>query len=157
MNPDTTSVIKDIFLMVAAGVFTALGLALFVMAVKLYRPLRDTARDAAKSAENLSRITGDAAAVSGETSANVSQTSRNLVIITEKAKDSADEMSSVVHNASMAAQSISTASHTVARVAEMVSQWTRQGTAPGASGGGGTLLRFLRSMFVGRRRGDGGQ
>lgn len=156
MNPETTSVIKDIFLMVAAGLFAALCLALFVMAVRLYRPLRNTARDAAKSAENLSKTTGDFAEISGETAANLSQTSRNLAIITEKAKDSAEEMSSVVHNASMAAQSISTASHTVARVAEMVSQWTRQGTAPGAAAGGGTLLRFLRSMFVGRRRGDGG-
>lgn len=157
MNPDTTSIIRDISLIAAAGLFAALCLTLIALAVKLYRPLRDTAQNAAKTAENLNQATSDIAAISNETAADLAQTSRNLVIITEKAKDSADEMSAVVHNAGMAAQSIAAAAHTIARIAEMVSQWTRQGTAPGPSSSGGTLLRFLRSMFVGRRRSDGGQ
>ena len=156
MNPDTTAIIRDIFLIAAAGLFAALCLTLIALAIKLYRPLRDTAQNAAKTAENLNQTTSHIAAISNDTAADLAQTSRNLVIITEKAKDSADEMSSVVHNAGMAAQSIAAAAHTIARIAEMVSQWTRQGTAPGPSSGG-SLLRFLRSMFVGRRRGDGGQ
>lgn len=156
MNPDTTSIIRDIFLIAAAGLFAALCLILIALAVKLYRPLRDTARNAAKTAENLNQATSDIAAISNETAADLAQTSRNLVIITEKAKDSADEMSAVVHNAGMAAQSIAAAAHTIARIAEMVSQWTRQGTAAGSSSpsGIGALLRFLRSMFVDRRSND---
>ena len=158
MNPDTTSVIRDIFLMLAAGVFTALCVTLIVVVLKLYRPLRETAQNSAKTAENLSRITGNIAAVSEETSGNIAQTSRNLVDITEKAKEGTEELSTVVHSVNQAAQNLAAAASTAARVAEIVSGWAQQGTAGGASSSGiGSLLRFVRSLFVGRRgSGDGG-
>ena len=158
MNPDTTSVIRDIFLMLAAGAFTALCVTLIVVVLKLYRPLRETAQNSAKTSENLNHITGDLAAISEETANNIAQTSRNLVDITEKAKRGTEELSIFVHAANQASQSVAAAASTAARVAEIVSGWAQQGTAGGASSSGiGSLLRFVRSLFVGRRgSGNGG-
>ena len=151
MNPDTTSVIRDIFLILAAGVFIALCLVLIAVILKLYRPLRETARNSAKTSANASRITGDMAAVSEETANNMAQTSRNLVSITEKAKEGTEELSTVVHATNQAAQSIAAAAGTSARVAEMVSRLISQETGAGASSPIGSILRFVRSMFGSRR------
>ncbi len=157
MNPDTVSVIRDFFIMVATGAFAALCLTVIVLIVKLYRPLLETMHNASQSTDNLSRVTGDFANVSEETANNVAQTSRNLVSITEKAKDGAEDLPTVVRTAGEAAKSVAEAAGTAAKAVEKVSRLIPEGTAGGASTSGiGPLLRFARSMF-GSRRGSGSQ
>ena len=157
MNPDTTAVIRDIFLIVAAGLLAVLCLVLIVVIAKLYRPLRETIHSSANAAENLSRITGDIAGVSGETAGNIAQTSRNLVDITEKAKEGTEELSTVIHSARQASDSIAAAASTASRIAEMVSRLIPQAPADGGGVSGiGSILRLVRGMFGGRRRDSGG-
>ena len=64
MDPNTTSAIRDIFVIVGVGVFTALCLVIIVLILKLYRPLRDAAYNASTATGNLSSISGDLASVS---------------------------------------------------------------------------------------------
>ena len=40
MDPNTTSAIRDIFVMIAAGVFAVLCVVIILVFAKLYRPLR---------------------------------------------------------------------------------------------------------------------
>ena len=137
MNPDTTAVIRDIFLIVAAGLLAVLCLVLIVVIAKLYRPL--------------------IAGVSGETAGNIAQTSRNLVDITEKAKEGTEELSTVIHSARQASDSIAAAASTASRIAEMVSRLIPQASADGGGVSSiGSILRLVRGMFGGRRRDSGG-
>ena len=154
MDPNTTSAIRDIFVILAAGAFAALCLAVVLLIVKLYRPIRDTAYNAAKTTENLSVITGNLAAVSEETASNIAQTSRNAVSITENLKEGSEELSGTVRTASEAAKSVAEAASTAAKVADSVSRLTSLGLTGGTSSGVGSLLRLVRGMFGGGRRSD---
>ena len=156
MDPNTTSAIRDIFVMMAAGVFAVLCLTIVVLLLKLYRPLRDAAHGGAKTAENLSVITGNLAAVSEETANNVAQTARNTVAITENLKESSEDLSGAIKTAREAARSASEAASTAARVAESVSRLTSLGLTGGAAAPVTSLLRFVRSMFGNSRRSDDG-
>lgn len=157
MDPNTTSAIRDIFMMLAAGVFAALCLVIIIVIAKLYRPLRETLGNSANTAGNLSRITGDIASVSEETAGNIAQTSRNLVDITEKAKEGTEELSTVIHSARQASNSIAAAAATASRVAEMVSRLIPEASTDGGGVSGiGAILRLVRGMFGGRRRDDDG-
>ena len=156
MDPNTTSAIRDIFVMLAAGVFAALCLTIAVLLLKLYRPLRDAAHSGAKTAENLTVITGNLATVSEETANNVAQTSRNTVAITENLKESSEDLSGAIKTAREAARSASEAATTAAKVAESVSRLTSLGLTGGTATPVGSLLRFVRSMFGNNRRSDDG-
>ena len=156
MDSNTTSAIRDIFVILAAGAFAALCLAIVVLIIKLYRPLRDTAHNGAKTAENLSVITGNLASVSEETANNLARTSRNAVDITENLKEGSEDLSGAIRSAREAASSAAEAASTAARVAESVSRLTSLGLTSGASSPVTSLLRFVRSMFGGSRRSDDG-
>ena len=154
MDPNTTSAIRDIFVIVAAGAFSVLCLALVFLIAKLYRPLRDSIHHASDTARNLSVITTNVAAVSEETAANIAQTSRNAVTITESLKEGSDELSGVVRTAGEAATSVSEAASNVSQIAETVSRFTSVGVSGGGSAGVGSLLRLARTLFGGSRRSD---
>ena len=156
MDPSTTSVIRDVFLIVAAGLVAALCLAFIVVIVKLYRPIRETVRNSRQATENLNRITADFSKISQETSENLAQTSRNMVDITGKARDTAEELAPAIHSFREAASGIASAATTATRVAEMISRLIPQSANGGGSSSGvGALLRLVRSMFGGGRRSDG--
>lgn len=156
MNPDTTAVIRDIFLIVAAGLLAVLCLVLIVVIAKLYRPIRETVRNSHGATENLGKITTDFSRVSQETSENIAQTSRNLVNITEKAQETTEELAPAVHAIGEAASSIGSAAATATRVAEMIGRLIPQGTGAPTSGVG-SLLRMVRGLFSSpRREGDRG-
>ena len=154
MDPSTTSVIRDIFLIVAAGLVSILCLFLIVVIVKLYRPIRDSVQNSRMATENLSGITADFSKISQETSENLAQTARNLVDITCKAQNGTEELRSAINSVNEAAKSIGSAATTATRVAEMAGRLIPQDTGGGASSGVGALLRFVRSMFGGSRRSD---
>lgn len=157
MDPDVTSVIRDVFLMVAAGVFTVLCIAVIAVLAKMYRPLRDSVNNAAKTTENLGRVSHDLASVSEETAGNVAQTARNAVGITDRLKDSTEELSETVRSAGEAAKSVSAAADNVGSIAETVSRFSSLGETGGGSSGVGGMLRLFRSVFGGSRRsGDSG-
>ena len=154
MNPDTTSVIRDIFVMVAAGAFAVLCLTIVALIIKLYRPLRDAAHNGARTAENLSVITGNLAGVSEEAASNIAQTARNAVEISEKLKEGGEELPGAVRAAGDAAKGVGEAASAVSRIADMVSRLTELGMTGGSSNPVSSLLRFVRSMFGGNRRSD---
>ncbi len=157
MDPNTTSAIRDIFVILAAGVFTALCVTIIVLLVRLYRPLRDAAYAGAKTAENMSAITGNLEIVSEETANNVAQTSRNLASLTENLKEGSEDLSAAIKTAGEAAKNASEASAAAARVAESVSRFTSPGPAGGTSTSAASLMRLVRSVFGNsRRRDDGG-
>ena len=154
MDPNTTSAIRDIFVILAAGALAALCLTIVVLIIKLYRPLRDSVHNGAKTAENLSLITGNLANVSEETASNLLQTSRNAVNITENLQAGSEDLSGAIRTAREAAKSASEAASTAARVAESVSRLTSLGLTGGPAAPVTSLLRFVRSMFGNSRRGD---
>lgn len=157
MDPNTTSAIRDIFLILAAGAFAILCLTVVVLIIKLYRPLRDAVSHGAKTAENASVITANLSSVSEETANNLAQTSRNAVVITDNLKESSEDLSGAIKSARETAKSASEAASTAARVAESVSRLTSLGLTGGASAPVTSLLRFVRSMFgTGRRSDDSG-
>ena len=156
MDPSITSVIRDIFLIVAAGFLAALCVVLIVVIAKLYRPVRETVSNSQETTENLSKITTDFSKVSQETSENLAQTSRNLVNITEKARNTTEELAPAIHAIGEAASNIGSAATTATRVAEMIGRLIPQGTGAATSGVGG-LLRMVRGLFSGpRKEGDRG-
>ena len=157
MNPDTTSVIRDVALIVAAGLLASLCLVLLVVVLKLYRPLKETVHNSSKAAQDIGRVAGDLASVSGETANNLAQTSRNLVAITEKANEGTEELRAAVNSVNEAAQGIGSAATTATRVAEMVGRLIPQGPGGGAaaSSGVGSVLRLVRGLFS-SPRGEGG-
>ena len=154
MDPSTASVIRDVFLIVAAGLIAALCLVLIVVILKLYRPIRETVLNSRQTTENLGRITTDFSKISQETSENVVQTSRNLVNITERARETTEELAPAIHAVGEAASSIGSAAATATRVADMVGRLIPQGTGA-ATSGVGSLLRLVRGLFSGPRREDG--
>lgn len=155
MDPSTTSVIRDIFLIVAAGLVAALCLVFIVIIVKLYRPIKETVGNSRQATGNLNRITTDFSKISHETSENIVQASRNIVDITNKARDTTEELAPAVHSLREAASGIASAATTVTRVAEMIGRLIPQNASgSGASSGVGALLRLVRSMFGGNRRSD---
>ena len=155
MDPNTSSVIRDVFLIVAAGLLSALCLVLIVVILKLYRPIRDTVSNSRQTTENLNRITTDFSGISEETSNNLAQTSRNLVNITDKARETTDELAPAVHSVREAASSIASAATTATRVADMIGRLIPQGSGGGGSSGVGSLLRLVRGLFSGpRKEGD---
>lgn len=158
MDPNTTSAIRDIFVILAAGAVTGLCLTVVLLLVKLYRPLRDAVYNAAKTTENVNSITGNLSSISEETASNIVQTSRNVVTITNNLKEGSEEVPSVVRHADEAAKSASEAAGTVATVADSVSRLTSLGLTGGASAPVTSLLRLVRSMFGGggRRSDDSG-
>ena len=157
MDPNTTtSAIRDIFVIVAAGAFAALCIVITVIAVKLYPRLRDTVHNAANTSQNLTKVSRDLAAVSEETASNVAQTSRNVVNISENLKEGSSEVAETVRNAGEAAKNVSDAASQVSSIAETVSRFTSVGVSGGGSSGVGSLLRMARSLFGGSPRRSGG-
>ena len=92
MDPNAASAIRDIFVILAAGVFSALCLTIIVLIIKLYRPIRDTVYNSSKTTENLRVITGNLVGVSEETANNIAQASRNAVSISENLKEGNEEL-----------------------------------------------------------------
>ena len=156
MDPDTTSAVRDIVVIIAAGTFAALCIALLVVVVKLYLPLRQTVRSASRIAENLSRITEDLATVSGETSSNVLRTSQNAVSISESLKETSEELPQTVQAAREAVRSVAAAADSTKGIADKVRQVASLGMAGGGPLGVAPLLRIVRGLFGGGRRGDDG-
>ena len=156
MDPNTTSAIRDIFLMVAAGVFSVLCVVIIVLAARLYRPLRDSARFASITAENLSRISGDLASVSEETANNIAETARNAARATENLKEGSEEVPGAVRNVGEAAKNVSSAAEGVSSIADTVSRFATLGVTGGGTSGVGSMLRLLRSILGGGRRSDDG-
>ena len=154
MDPNTTSAVRDIFIMVAAGAFAALCAAFLVLIFKLYFPLRQTVRDASHTVEHLSRITRDLAAVSGETSGNVVETSRNAVSISANLKETSEGLPGTLQTAEEAAKSVAAAADSVKETVDMVSRLVPLGVAGGGPPGVAPLLRIFRGLFGGGRRGD---
>ena len=156
MDPNTTSAIRDIFVMLAAGLFAALCLTIIVLVIKLYRPIRDTVYNSAKTTENLRVITGNLAGVSEETADNIAQTSRNAVSISENLKEGSEELPDTARIVGEAAKSVAETASTAAKVADSVSRLASLGLTGGASSGVVSLLRLARSMLGGSRRSDDG-
>lgn len=156
MDPNTTSAIRDIFVMIAAGVFAVLCVVIILVFAKLYRPLRETAHNASRTSANLSRISGDLASISEETANNIAQTSRNAVSVSENLKEGSEELSGVVRTVGETAKSVSSAADNVSSIAETVSRFTTLGVTGGGTSGVGSMLRLLRNIFGGGRRSDDG-
>ena len=154
MDPDVTSAIRDIFVMVVAGVFSALGLVLIIVIVKLYRPLRDTVHNAAKATEDMSGIAGHVVGVSEETAQNILQTSRNAVEISQGLKEGSEELPGTVRSAGEAAGNVAAAASTVGAIAETISRFSSLGVTGGGPSGVGGMLRLLRTLFGGGRKSD---
>jgi uncharacterized protein YoxC len=157
MDPNTASAVRDIFIIVAAGTFAALCLTIIFLVFKLYRPILETVTNAAKTSGNLSRITSDVLTISEETTGNIAQVSRNAVAVSENLKTGSEELSDAVQTAGEAAKSVSAAADNVSTLAGTVSRFTTLGVSGGGgSSGVGSMLRLLRGIFGGGRRGDGG-
>ncbi len=152
MDPNTTSAIRDIFIIVAAGVFAVLCITITVIVSRLYRPLHDAIRSASRAAANLEKISGDIGAVSEDTAKNIAETSRNAVTISESLKEGSEELSGVVRTAGEAAKSVSEAASNVSSIAETVSRFTSVGVSGGGSSGVGSMLRLVRNIFGGSTR-----
>jgi uncharacterized protein YoxC len=155
MDPSVTSLVRDIFVIVAAGLFSVLCLVLIVLILKLYRPLRDTVSNAAKATDSIGRISGDLAAVSQETAGNVAKTVRNTVEISENVKAGTADLPNVVKSVGEAADSLASVSHTASRIVRLVSRDASEAdSGKAAPSGVGTLVRLLRTVFGGSRRSD---
>ncbi len=156
MDPDVTSVIRDIFVIVAAGVFALLCLAVLLVFIKLYRPLRETTHNAARATENIGAVAEDLAAVSAETAKNVLETSRNAVAISERLKEGSEDLPSTVRTAREAANKVSDLANSAKGIVDMVTRVGSLGITGGGPSGVGTLLRIVRGLFGGGRKSDDG-
>ena len=156
MDPNTTSAIRDIFVIVAAGAFTTVCLTVVFLVVKFYRPIRDSIHNASEATENVSRISADVAGVSGETAANIAQVSRNAVTISENLKESSEDLSSTIHTAREAANNVAAAASTAKDMADTISRVGTLGISAGGGSGVGTLLRVVRGLFGASRRSEDG-
>ena len=157
MDPNTTAAVRDIFVIVAAGAFAVLCITVVAVVFKLYRPLRETVANVARTSENLSQITTDLSAVSEETSGNVAETSRNAVIISENLKQGSEDLSNTVRTAGGTAKSVGAAADSVKEIADIVGRMGSMGIAGGGTSGVAPLLRIVRGLFGGsRRKNDGG-
>lgn len=155
MESSTLAAVRDIFVIVASGVLAAVGVAVIVLVVRLFRPLQETVENAVVASRNLRKLSGDVAAVSEETAGNVAETSRNAVTITENLKESSGDVSETVRSAGDAARNVADAASKVSAIADTVSRVTSMGVG-GSASGAGPLFRILRNVFGGGgRRGDG--
>ena len=157
MESSTLAAVRDIFVIIACGVLSVVGLAAVILLAKLFKPLQETVENAAVTSRNLRKASGDIAAVSEETAGNVLQTSRNAAKISENLKESGEDMSETVRNARDAARNVAETASKVGTIADTVSRFSSLGVSGGGSSsasGVGTLLRMLRTMFGGGRRGD---
>ncbi len=156
MESSTLSLISGIFVIAAAILVATLCSILIVAFLKFYRPVREATQNSVRATEDLRRVAAHLADVSEETAQNLAQTSRNLVAITDKARDGTEDLTNAIRSVDEAAQSIGATATTATRVAEMIGRLIPQGTGGGATGVGG-LLRLVRGMFGGRQTsGDGG-
>ena len=149
------SLISGIFVIAAAILVATLCSILIVAFLKFYRPVREATQNSVKATEDLRRVAAHLADVSEETAQNLAQTSRNLVAITDKARDGTEDLTNAIRSVDEAAKSIGATATTATRVAEMIGRLIPQGTGGGASGVG-ALLRLVRGMFGGRRTSEDG-
>ena len=157
MDPNITSAVRDIFVIVAAGAFTVLCLIAVFVVVRLYRPLRESAKSASAAADSLRRVTTDLAAVSEETAMNIAQTARNAVTISQNLKEGSEDLNVTVRTATEAASNVAEAASSVGMIADTVMRFSSLGVSGGGTSSGvGTLLRLLRNVFGGGRRSDDG-
>ena len=155
MESNIVAAVRDIFVIVASGVLGAVGITAIVVVVKLYRPLQETVHNAAATFRTLRQLSGDIAAVSEETAGNVAQTSRNAVTISENLKEGSEDLSETVRTAREAATNVAATASTVGTIAETVSRFSSLGASGGGSASGvGPVLRLLRTLLGGGRRGD---
>lgn len=155
MESSTLSLISGIFVIAAAVLVATLCSILIVAFLKFYRPVREATQNSARATEDLRRVAAHLADVSEETAQNLAQTSRNLVAITEKAREGTDDLANAIHSVDEAARSIGATATTATRVAEMIGRLIPQGSGGGASGVG-ALLRLVRGMFGGSRAPEDG-
>ena len=159
MESSAIAAVRDIFVIVAAGVLAAVGITAIVVVIKLFRPLQETAENVAVSSRNLRRVSGDFAAISEETAGNLAQTARNAAVASENLKEGSENLSETVKTAREAANNVAEVASKVGTIADTVSRFSSLGVSGGGSSSGsgvGTLLRMLRTMFGGGRRGDDG-
>ena len=154
MESNTIAAVRDIFVIVACGVLAAAGLALIVLVVKLFRPLQEISNNTVVAARNLRKVSTDIAAVSEETAGNIAQTSRNAVAISKNLSEGSEGVSETVQSAGDAARSVAEAATKVSTIADTVGRITSLGVG-GPASGAGSLVRILRNVFGGGRRGDG--
>ena len=155
MESNIVAAVRDIFVIVASGVFAAAGITAIVVVVKLYRPLQETVHNAAATSRNFRQLSGDLAAVSEETAGNVAQTSRNAVTISETLKEGSEDLSETVRAAREAATNVAATASTIGTIAKTVNRFSSLGASGvGTASGVGPLLRLLRTAFGGSGRGD---
>ena len=157
MESSAIAAIRDIFVIVAAGVLAAVGITAVVLVIKLFRPLHETVENAVVSSRNLRKVSGDLAAISEETAGNLAQTARNAAVVSENLKEGSEDLSETVQTAREAARNVAEAASAVGGIAETVSRFSSLGLTGGGSSSGsgvGTILRLLRTVFGGGRRGD---
>ena len=154
MDPSTTSAIRDVFVIVAAGLLAALCLILIAVFFKLYRPIRETILNSSRASENLMRVSTDLASVSEETANNLAKSSSNLAYISEKAREGSEGLSAAIHSVGEAANSVGSAATTATRVTEMISRLIPEASG-GSASGVGALLRLVRNVFAVRKTGEG--
>lgn len=154
MESSAIAAVRDIFVIVAAGVLAAAGITVIFLVIKLFRPLRETADNAAVSSRNLRKVSGDLAAISEETAGNVVQTSRNAVMISENLKEGSGDLSETMRTARDAAGNVADAAEKIGTIASTLGRITSLGVG-GSASGAGSLVRILRNVLGGGRRGDG--
>ncbi len=157
MESSAIAAIRDIFVIVAAGVLAAIGITAIVLVIRLFRPLHETVENAVVSSRNLRKVSGDLAAISEETARNLAQTARNAAVVSENLKEGSEDLSETVQSAREAAKNVAEAASAVGNIAETVSRFSSLGLTGGGSSSGsgvGTILRLLRTVFGGGRRGD---
>ena len=154
MESSTIAAVRDIFVIIACGVLSVGGLVAVILLAKLFKPLQETVENAVVTSRNLRRVSGDIAAVSEETAGNVVQTSRNAATISENLKESGEDLSETVRNARDAAGNVAEAAEKIGTIASTVERITSLGVG-GPASGAGSLVRILRNVLGGGRRGDG--
>ena len=155
MESSAIAAVRDIFVIVAAGVLAALGITVLVLVIKLFKPLQETVQNAAVSSRNLRKVSGDLAAISEETAGNLAQASRNAVTISENLKESSEELPETIRTAREAAAKVTETASSVNAIAHTIGRFTSLGVSGGsATSGAGPLLRILRNVFGGGRRSD---
>ena len=154
MESSTIAAVRDIFVIVASGVLAVVGLTIIVLVARLFRPLQETVENAAEATRNLRKVSGDVAAISEETAGNVVQTSRNAVTVSENLKESSEDLSETKRTAREAAGNVGEAADKIGTLASTLGRITSLGVG-GPAAGAGSLVRILRNVLGGGRRGDG--
>ncbi len=153
METSTLAAVRDIFVIVACGVLAVVGLTVIILVARLFKPLQETVENAVITSRSLRKVSGDIAAVSEETAGNVVQTSRNAATISENLKESGEDVSETVRNARDAAVNVADAAEKIGTLASTLGRITSLGVG-GSASGAGSLVRILRNVLGGGRRGD---